>query len=601
MRIIGLAVNKKAIGTNSKKFTATNDFILAPSGPQWVAPGDSFEYAVTLRAGDKTLEKPLDVKLSLSSKLLTQLEGNMRHITLEPSQEKTLVFHFKANDEIGSANIQVQAMSGPRHSQLNSKILIRPNTLNSTTTLNGFSHAQIVMLPVTDDYYAYSRKLFLSASHSPQLFAQGLRERFSSYENDSTSNLSSQLFFDVFANKSSEINKKLDTIRQRQQFNGQFQNHLTKPSTSMLPTLYTLDILTSLKDNKIYYDATGIQKGLNYLQDFVEKPTRSLDMAKQQAYAIYLLTRNEKLTTNAINHLMRFLTSQKNNAYQQDLTMSYLAASYQLMHQKSLALKKIKQYSEKQNSLTDNMHYISLLSSHFPSIVLKQKERRLEQMINALNNSALNTQAAVYTLRALINLTSNEKRTPLSLSVYNSTDSNSKALLANNNTNINHLAYPPQSKNLIFKNPNASEFFYQITQAGFKRKAAHQRNGLEITQQLFTEDKQNNIIKLGENVKVKIRLKAIDNKQHDNIRVVVLLPGGFELIPETLENSEVSYHQQDRILFYTQANSAVTTLSFTMRAMTPGQFTLPAVIAEDSDNPAIKAYGKSHRVTIENI
>ncbi|MEK7737142.1 MAG: hypothetical protein AAB319_05230, partial [Pseudomonadota bacterium] len=81
---------------------------------------------------------------------------------------------------------------------------------------------------------------------------------------------------------------------------------------------------------------------------------------------------------------------------------------------------------------------------------------------------------------------------------------------------------------------------YLMTQAGFDTKLPTQdiKNGLEVTRE-YTDlaGKPLKSVKLGDEIEVHVKLRSIGGTTHNNIAVVDLLPGGFEVVLDPITST----------------------------------------------------------------
>ena len=124
--------------------------------------------------------------------------------------------------------------------------------------------------------------------------------------------------------------------------------------------------------------------------------------------------------------------------------------------------------------------------------------------------------------------------------------------------------------------------FYAITQQGyFKDKKQNISKGLQIDKKYFDKDgNETNLVKLGEEIKVKITVKTTDKKYVSNIVVTDLLPGGLSVVSGSLNGTFDSFDvREDRVLIYTSVSSESKEFSYEAKAVASGNFVLPAVEA----------------------
>jgi uncharacterized protein YfaS (alpha-2-macroglobulin family) len=122
-----------------------------------------------------------------------------------------------------------------------------------------------------------------------------------------------------------------------------------------------------------------------------------------------------------------------------------------------------------------------------------------------------------------------------------------------------------------------------------KRVMDINNNEYFIPQEIATK-----MIKVGDEVLVKIKFKA-----NDNYRYLVLedyLPSGFEVVKQTIYDDYKPYSRIERwdnrmVFFFTEINKdAVYELAYTMRAELPGHFTVKPARMECMYEPSIQGW-----------
>ena len=179
--------------------------------------------------------------------------------------------------------------------------------------------------------------------------------------------------------------------------------------------------------------------------------------------------------------------------------------------------------------------------------------------------------------------------------------------------------------------PNTTAW-YLLTQSGYDLKppAAAQNQGLEVLRD-YLDDKGNAItdLKLGQEVTVRLRVRALGAKARGQIAIVDLLPGGFEAVlqqkaapPEpTAEEGDYSEEEgdgeeaewtpptlplalpgstlnpehievrEDRVVLYVYTTDEVTEFRYRLRGNNAGSFVVPPVYAESMYDRSVYAQG----------
>jgi uncharacterized protein YfaS (alpha-2-macroglobulin family) len=158
----------------------------------------------------------------------------------------------------------------------------------------------------------------------------------------------------------------------------------------------------------------------------------------------------------------------------------------------------------------------------------------------------------------------------------------------------------------ILSSDNA--LYYVNMQAGYQTQLPNeaQSDGIEI-QRAFL-DKNGEMaknIKQGDELTVRLRVRATQLKNVENIAIVDLLPGGFEVIRESVNrrtgqwSSDYIDIREDRIVFYGDITNRISEITYQVKVTAAGQFTVPPSFAEAMYDRSLKAYSKSSTIKVE--
>ena len=163
-------------------------------------------------------------------------------------------------------------------------------------------------------------------------------------------------------------------------------------------------------------------------------------------------------------------------------------------------------------------------------------------------------------------------------------------------------------KTVELKNTGTQQVFYHLMAEGTKLESKKEsvENGISITRE-YRDEKGNTVnlgsVSQGQLVVVTLRLKAA--KDLDNVVIVDLLPAGFEVDnprlnsrgdlkfdPDCTFSPAAMDFRDDRVLLFSGAWEGDQAFSYSVRAVTPGQFQVPGVTAEAMYDPEI--FGRSN-------
>ena len=160
-------------------------------------------------------------------------------------------------------------------------------------------------------------------------------------------------------------------LRERECYGGGFGCWPGDNSANASLTCYVLDYLTEVKEAGHALPVDLWERTVYYLDDFAGQEVHSLPEARQQAYAIYLFTRQGEVTTPDLTNLVLYLTHSYAANWQQDLAGVYLAATYKLLQDEREAARLISNYKWQENSLADNAQYLTVVARHFAELLPK--------------------------------------------------------------------------------------------------------------------------------------------------------------------------------------------------------------------------------------
>jgi alpha-2-macroglobulin len=254
-----------------------------------------------------------------------------------------------------------------------------------------------------------------------------------------------------------------------------------------------------------------------------------------------------------LSSLLQELNARYPKEWQQDIAAAYVAASQRLLQQTDLAEKTLKAVPWKTASTHYELYYdhlghqsqlLYLYAKHFPERLTSLPDNLFDGVAEQLNNRRYASLSAGSLLLALTQYGEAAKaqsKAPLKLS----------AILQNGSAQafpfaeglLQMVAVPKGSKSVQIQQDNPLALFYSLTESGFDRQGtatAEVKNGLEI-QREFLDLTGHSIEKVtvGQEFLVRLRLRAIDQANIDQVAVVDMLPGGIEPVINRLVSPQV--------------------------------------------------------------
>lgn len=628
LRVMAVAVTNDAVGAASEKLEVHGDFVINPNVPTFVAPNDEFEITASIANNAKGSGDHASINVGLNAS--TQLEIiSASHQTLEISEghEKVVKFKLKAKAELGSAQLSFVVDNEKHMTKMGATLSVRPASPYLTTIQSGFSKQTELSLPITRSLYPEYRDVNAVASSSPLILTSGLQQYLDNFPYGCTEQLVSKTFpllamqnNPLFANRETEIKEKVNNmiqqVIQRQMSNGGFSYwpQVTANTDQAFASVYTIHFLTDAHEYGYDIPNDVMRNALRYLMQLAEQNSNNMDEARLKAYAIYLLTRNEIVTTNYLTNLQLYLEQNQSNNWRSDITAAYIASTYSLLKNVNEANRLISSFVQTKNDRSSiiiesndfyskpiaNAIYLYLVARHFPEhLTNSDSEARVMSLVDALSTNEINTLFSSYTSLALDAFAKNNAvSNNYALSIHEIFANQHQKNLSLNN-NLSQLAkINDGATHVNFKNPEKGTFFYQLSQSGFDRGVVSDviKNGLEIEREYH--DLNHQIIEtttLGSEIEVHIKLRALDNKSIHHLAIVDLLPGGFEVVPNTIDSSAFEYVdvREDRVIFFSDAFPETKEIVYRIKATNTGRYRIPQIQISSMYKPSLNAQNKA--------
>ncbi len=627
LRVMAVAVANDAVGAATKSAEVRGYFVINPNVPTFVAPGDEFEVTASIANNIEKSGAKANVSIELHTTSQLDIIGPARQaITIPEKQESSIHFKVRVKPELGSAELNFIASLGDKSSQLSSTLSVRPAMAYATSISSGYAKDAKKSIALNRALYPEYRNVEAAVSPNPLILVVGLQRYLNEYPYGCTEQLVSKAFpLLVMTNQSwfntdtatitNKIQQTIQLLSQRQMSNGGF-NYWPQVVTqgNDFSSVYAMHFLTEAKAQAFRVPTEVYSLGISYLKELASQDAATLDEARMHAYAIYLLTRNEIITTNYLTNLQLTLDKMKNSNWQQDITSAYMAATYQLLKSPAEADKLISYYQPAKqvsdstdfyNASIANAQYVYLIARHFPERQQKLNLDLVTSLVTAINNEVMSTVLSSYTSLALASYNAvSSPITPSSLSISETLNDNKQSILSSSNGLYQKVNVDLGAQTITFNNPSQQGYFYQLTQAGFDKDLPKEaeKNGIEVYRELHNaDDKAVSSIHLGDELIVHIRARAIDNQYHDNVALVDLLPGGFEIVHDSIHLQNMDYIdvREDRVLFFGSVNPESKEIIYRIKASNAGKFTVPPLFAMGMYHPLVKSLGVAESIMVE--
>ncbi|MFZ2171247.1 MAG: hypothetical protein WAW61_16625, partial [Methylococcaceae bacterium] len=411
-------------------------------------------------------------------------------------------------------------------------------------------------------------------------------------------------------------------------------------------TVYAVHLLIEARANGIAVPEDMLKKSMDYIQNLASSPADDLARIRVRAYAAYLLTRHGTVTTAILSTLREALRANFNEEeWRKDLVAVYLGASYQLLKQEAMADDLIKIPAQRLGQITPSYSYqdyydplihdaqtLYLLARHFPSRLQAMPAAIFQAIAKELQDNRYNTLSSAYLLlayNAYLDAVTTDIAGQMAIAAIDKAGQK-KALILPANL-APRVSFPDTTQKLLFEGPGSLQLFYAIAESGFDQQQppAGLNNGLEIIRTyLNAQGKEIDHAALGEEITVKLRVRAIDRDRIDSIVILDLLPGGFEPViqnPVAVAESDDSGEQdesssawkdrlatggnwspyysdirEDRVVLYGSVSNELTEYQYKVKVTSAGVFNIPPVYAEAMYEHTVQAHSSSGKIRVDD-
>ncbi|MDX1392300.1 MAG: large extracellular alpha-helical protein, partial [Rheinheimera sp.] len=426
----------------------------------------------------------------------------------------------------------------------------------------------------------------------------------------------------------------IQKLAQRQQSDGGFSFWPGGYTSADFPSIYVMHFLLAAREQGLAVPDYLYQQGLDYLRGVARLSGANLYQARLRANAIYLLTRSGEVTTNYLTELHERLEKQHQQAWQNDLTAIYMAASYQLLQKPELAhgllsayrLGKVSTLQSSylartgaplaafanpvfQSQLSLDAQYVYLLSQHFPKRARLLDGEQILQLLQPVFSGQYNTIAAAYSVLALSaysQLQSDSVASPVQFYQLDAKGARTELALADNSSAIPAAYFTAAAEKIVID--SNQPLFYALNEAGFAKQppANAVANQLEIVRDyLDTDGKLVTRARQGDELTVRLRVRSLTASAHNNIAVIDLLPAGFAVLRSSVPREQGHWRadyvdiREDRVLYYASFGPQLTELQYKVKVTAAGDFTLPTASAQSMYDRTVFASTPSGRFVVE--
>ncbi len=611
IRVMAVAVSDDAIGATADKAIIRNTFVITPNVPMMASPSDEFEVSVTVTNNQKGVGKDGKVSLSVKpSPHLAVLSQSSMVLDIPEGQDKTVTYKVKANNVVGGAELRFIASNGAEVSELASYLSVRPAVPYRVTLSSGTLRKNRVEIPINRSVYEEFATRDVSLSYLPLSIAKGLFFYLEKYPYGCSEQLVSaaypllypKLFKELGMTQTQAddgVNRIISILQARMRGDNTIGLWTSLSDSDPYLMAYCVHFLTDARAKGYYVPPAFMEKCLRGLKEIAEGSGSSHYNLIARSYAIYVLTRNEVITTQYITSLKRDM--KKYDEGDVGYPSLFLAGSYAMLKQDfeaSTLLGKIKREFRKDSSyryvdgLCFTSLYLDMVARHFPQRLKDVTTEQLLAIAQEMEQQRYSTLSANYALMAIESYLAAVPTAETGRFTITEVDANKKVSeLAPKGDPIFSAAFTPAAKRLALQNKDDFSLFYQVTLAGFDLELpkTETKEGIEVYRE-FTDASGNKVtsVSIGDEVYVKLNFRSIASEYVSDVAIVDMLPAGLEADIDSIRNPSDSSRwrpdyvdiREDRIVVFGSVSQKLNSFVYKARAINKGTFTVPPLFAE---------------------
>jgi len=663
LKVFALAVNDASIGVAQTQALVRGDFVLTPNMPVAVAPGDEFEVSVGVANG--IAGSGPDASIAVTADPPPRLEslGTLQQVLkIGERREAVARFRFRARADLGAAPVKFAATWQGHASHLTADVSVRPASPYVTEILAGY-FATSVDVPIGRSLYPNYRKLEVGVSSLPLVLAGGLADYLDDYPHLCTEQLVSRGFAALVIERRPELRRPdghkphlpgeaaaalLAVLRSRQNAEGGFGLWAASVGADEFASVYALHWLIEAHERGEAVPVDLLQKASVWLQRYAasavpDNGSAGLAGLRNRAYATYLLTRQGMVTTPIVASLRETLDTRHASVWKTDVTAAYLASVYRLQHQDREAAALIEgmaaqigapsgqRFAWYYGDTVRDAQVLYLLSRHFPERARALKPQALQSLVAPLGRGEYNTLSSALLVLAFDTYASAAAGSGLdTFSGSEVAADGRRSPLAFQGRLMLRGSYGGDTRQLHLINDTSLAGFFAVTNSGFDRSppTGELRQGIEILREyLNAEGQPITAVHSGDEILVRLRLRAIDADYIANVAVIDLLPGGFEPVLQSTPAAdgaesavprapsaglwfnrlsaggtwqpEFADVREDRVVLYGTLSKDLAEYRYRIRATNAGTFVVPPSYAESMYDRSLRARAAASRMNVK--
>lgn len=573
IKVMAVAAQGSSFGSTEQSVLSRGDFIISPSLPTFVVPGDEIVVGVGLaNQADGTGEKAkVKLEIKAPNEVFEVLGEASKLLEVSEGRESATSFRLKAKNKFGSAAIRFEASSGSFMAKSSVEASIRPALPYMTDIKSGVVGSSEIQVPVAHKLAPDLRKQTAALSPVPMVLGDGLKVYLESYPYGCTEQITSKLFPAIVLSSYADfkidklaVKSKLDSTvaiyRTRITSDGGIGMYTPDSGSNIPATIYVTHLLLEAKDRGFQVPDDLLERLLGRLESV--RATGSLDEARTFAYALYLRARGGRVPGNDLSFLFKAMQTNYKGRWEQDLLAGWLAATFRLVKKDEeakaifsalkIGAKTVANYDYFYDGFVRDTALLFIGAKHFPEYSkLFASDEAVKQAFSPLANQQYNTHSAAFSLLALDGILSIAARPEIAAQIKIAEilpKGQTKQLSVAGTTWLSKSEFSSDAEKIEYKVPKNIPYYFSQVQAGFEAsmpKVAIGKN-LEVVREYVNQSGA--VVtkaRVGELLNVRLRARATNRAAVRNIVIVDLLPSGLEPVLEDAQpaNSDVSNPQ----------------------------------------------------------
>ena len=636
LRVMAVGVAPAKLGAEAESVTVRGPIVLTPNLPLAAAPGDVFD--VSVGVANNVEDSGADAEVAVVAGALQRLSivgGTDRAITVAEGGEGRVSFRLRSGASPGAASVTLTGRLGDVSVDREATLSVRPAVPFETTVDAGFDAdgRSAVVLPRRLHERFANRHITVSAS--PLALADGLLAYLDTFPHACAEQIVSKVFpqlglmyapafdFDREAYQAL-FRSTIALLRPRQGSDGGFLFWSTSQESAPFASVYIAHFLTEARvqglpvPDDMYARAGGFLGRVARASEAQASPVE-LAAARTRAYAIYLLTRRGRVTTNYLNALQESLEVGDDEAWRGDILSAYMAASHALLRNDILADRLIDGYrlgdtqtpdSDFDTVLGRDAQYVYLLARHFPARMARIDGATVNRLVQPVFENRFNTLSAAYTIQALGEIhRSLATRGGLAPPVVSAHGADGPVAVPVTGRTFVRASLPVSVERLDIAGSASGGLYYTASESGFDVEVPPGRlvEGIEVDRAYLDADGDPiERVVVGDELSVRLRVRSTGGRI-DNVAVTDLLPGGFEIVTESVRDrygrwsADYRTVREDRLVLYGSFDERMTEVRYRVRATSPGEFAAPAAHAEAMYHRSVRGRSLPGRLVVESV